>query len=169
MATLESRLIALAQAIGTDIKALKTADGSLSSLNTTAKTSLVSAINEVFTMVGSAGAAINDSATGAATTYSSNKVSADLTAAISALRLELRSGAGAALDTFAELATALGNDPSFAATIATSLGYRVRFDAAQTLTAPQKAQVKANLEFLTVAETGNLDTDLSAAYVTAKA
>lgn len=45
--SLQTRLEALIAAIGPDIKALKTADGTLASLTTTAKTSLVAAINEV--------------------------------------------------------------------------------------------------------------------------
>lgn len=49
------------------------------------------------------------------------------------------------LDTLKELADALGDDPNFATTTATALGNRLRFDAAQTLTAPQKAQAIANL------------------------
>ena len=44
--SLETRIIALAEAIGTDIKDLRTTRGTLSSLSTTAKTNLVAAINE---------------------------------------------------------------------------------------------------------------------------
>ena len=54
-------------------------------------------------------------------------------------------GAGAALDTLAELSSALGNDANFASTVTTALGYRLRFDAAQTLTAGQKTQACTNL------------------------
>lgn len=45
--SLETRIVALAQAIGSDIKTLTQNQGLLSSLNTTAKASLVAAINEV--------------------------------------------------------------------------------------------------------------------------
>lgn len=45
--TLEARVVALAQAIGTDVKTLTTAVGSLGSLTTTAKNNLVAAINEI--------------------------------------------------------------------------------------------------------------------------
>ena len=41
--SLESKLIALATAIGADVKALTLAQGSLSALTTTTKTSLVAA------------------------------------------------------------------------------------------------------------------------------
>ena len=60
--SLETRLVALAQSIGTDIKSLRTTQGTLSSLNTTTKTSLVAAINELMTLIGSAGAVIDDEA-----------------------------------------------------------------------------------------------------------
>lgn len=53
--------------------------------------------------------------------------------------------APAALDTLFELASALGNDPNFANTVSTALGNRLRFDAAQALSAGQKAQALGNL------------------------
>ncbi len=106
--SLETRILALAQGIGGDIQALRSADGTLSSLTTTAQGNLVAAINEV--------KAIADSAGGG------DVSNADLTSAINALRTELRGGAGAALDTFAELEAAINADATFAATIATNLG-----------------------------------------------
>lgn len=174
MATLEQRLIALAEAIGGDIKVARLARGELSSLNTTVKTSLVNAINEVLGIAQAAsggGVSINDSAGDGdtAVTWSANKIHDELAAAISALRSELTAGAGAALDTFAELAAALGDDPNFATTIATGLSNRVRFDAAQTLTAPQQSQARANIGAQSSVDVGNTDRDLVADYNTAKA
>lgn len=67
---------------------------------------------------------------------------ADITAAINALV----AAAPGALDTLNELATALGNDPDFAATVSSALGNRVRVDAAQAFTAVQKGQARANIE-----------------------
>lgn len=144
--SLQTQIVSLAQAIGADIKALKAADGNLSSLSTSAKTSLVAAINELYGLVGSGGVTINDASTTSTTqTWSANKTTLAISAAISALQNTLVNGAGSALDTFKELQDALGNDPSFAATVATSLGNRVRFDAVQTLTAPQQLQALNNL------------------------
>lgn len=57
----------------------------------------------------------------------------------------LSDGAPGTLDTLNELAAALGDDPSFATTIATALGNRVRGDAAQAWSAGQKAQARANI------------------------
>ena len=85
-------------------------------------------------------------------------------------------GAGAALDTLNELAAALGNDPSFAATIATEIANRVRFDAAQTLTSPQQAQARSNIGAASAADVsglitglGTYDRDYAADYTAAKA
>lgn len=171
MATLETRLIALANAIGADIKSLRAADGTLTSLTTTAKGSLVAAINELHGLVSAAGATINDAAgDGNVTeTWSADKIGDSIAAATAALRTELTSGAAAALDTFAELATALGNDPSFAATVATSLSNRVRFDAAQVLDGVQQTQARANIGAAEAAAFGNPDADLVSTYNTAKA
>jgi hypothetical protein len=164
MATLETRLINLASAIGADIKALRIADGDLASLSTTVKTNLVGAINELHAALASAGVAINDAAGDGATTvvWSANKVFDEIALAISTLRNDLTGGAGAALDTFAELAAALNNDASFAATVATSLANRVRFDAAQSLTLVQQQQACANIGI------GDPDADILATYTAAK-
>jgi hypothetical protein len=147
MATLETRLITLAQAIGADIKALTAKQGDLTALGTTAKTSLVAAINEINSALAGAGAVIDDAATNGATTvtWSADKIFDTIEAAKSAVKSDLTAGASTALDTLNELATALGNDPSFAATIATELTNRVRFDAAQTLTLTQQQQACANI------------------------
>ena len=161
--TLEARVVALAQAIGTDVKTLTTAVGSLAGLTTTAKNNLVAAINEIAQAAASA-TGIDDGVTSGASTWSSNKINTEITGAIS----DLVGGAGTALDTLKELADALGNDPSFAATIATQIANRVRFDDVQVLTAPQKAQACDNIGAASLVATGDLDRDFAAAYTAAK-
>ena len=162
---MEQRLIAIATAMGNDVKVARLARGELSALSTTAKTSLVESINEIFGLLSSAGVAINDTAgnSDSDVTWSADKIFDTIESAKQALKNELVNGAAAALDTFSELSAALGNDPNFATTIATGLGNRVRFDAAQTLTALQKTQACANLGI------GEPDTDFLAAYNLAKA
>ena len=169
--TLEARVVALAQAIGTDVKTLTTAVGSLSALNTTTKTSLVAAINELLTRIGSAGAAINDGAGNGNTTvtWSADKIHDTIEAAKLAVKNDLTAGAAAALDTLSELAAALNNDPAFAATIAAEIANRVRFDAAQTLTQPQMARARANIGAQSAAAIGDPDRNLVADYTAAKA
>lgn len=176
MATLAQRLQDLATAIGTDVKTLRTfltgsATGDLSGLNTTAKQSIIAALNEVraqaIAAANAGGAQISDAAPGTGTVYSSQHVEDRITAAIQALQ---GAAVPAALDTLKELADAIGDDANYAATVATAMGLRVRVDAAQAFTAPQKAQARSNIGAdVTSAETGNLDQDLVAAYNTAKA
>ena len=78
-------------------------------------------------------------------------------------------GAGAALDTLNELADALNNDPNFAATIATEIANRVRYDAAQALSEPQKAQARVNIGAQAASDVGDTDRDFVGDYNTAKA
>ena len=172
--TLEQRLIQLAQAIGADIKALNIAQGALTDLDTTTKTSLVAAVNELKGIVdglSGGGAVINDAAGDGDTTvtWSADRIFDAIAAASAALKNELTNGAGAALDTLKELADALGNDPSFAATIAAEIANRVRYDAAQALSAPQQAQARDNIGALGAVEIGNPDHDFVADYTAAKA
>ena len=172
--TLEQRLILLAQAIGADIKTLTVAQGSLTSLTTTAKSNLVAAINELKSItdgLAGGGAAINDAAGDGDTTvtWSADKIFDSIAAASAALKNELTNGAGAALDTLAELADALGNDPSFAATIAGEIANRVRYDAAQALSAPQQVQARTNIGAQAAADVGDTDHNFVADYNTAKA
>lgn len=158
---LETRIVALAQAVGADIKSLKADVGSVSSLATTNKTNVVAAINELLTLI----VTINDLAGDGATTvtWSANKIFDAIEAAKAAVKNELTAGAGSALDTLSELAAALGNDPSFAANIASAIAARVRYDAAQTLTTGQKLQACENIGI------GNPDRDFVYEYGVAKA
>ena len=172
--TLEQRLIALAQAMGADVKALLAAQGSLSALTTTAKASLVAAVNELKTAVDAAagsGLSIDDGAGDGATgvTWSADKIFDAIEAAKTAVKNDLTAGAAAALDTLSELAAALNNDPAFAATIAAEIANRVRYDAAQTLTAPQQTQARANIGAQSAGAIGDPDHDIVADYTAAKA
>jgi hypothetical protein len=171
---LEQRLILLAQAIGADIKALNISQGALIDLNTTTKTSLVAAVNELKGLIdglSGGGSVIDDGAGDGATTvtWSANKIFDAIADASAALKNELTNGAGAALDTLAELAAALGNDPTFAATIASEIANRVRYDAAQALGAPQQAQARSNIGAQAAAAVGDTDHDFVADYTAAKA
>ena len=163
--SLETQIIALAQAIGADIKDVRAKQGDLTSLTTVAKGNLVAAINELKAALGSAGAAIDDDATNGATTvtWSADKIFDTIEAAKLAVKSDLTNGADAALDTLSELAAALGNDPSFAATMATALTNRVRYDAVQTLTAPQQLQACSNIGV------GDPERNFATDYATAKA
>lgn len=165
MATRAERIKLALQAIGADIKALKIADGDLSSLTTTNKTNLVDAINELKVLTDQpSGAQIDDLATDGATNvvWSADKVYDAILEAKNAVKDDLTNGAGAALDTLKELADALDNNPSFATDIATALTKRVRVDAIQSFTAAEKKQGCENLGI------GDPDYDFVADYTAAK-
>ena len=179
MATLEQRIIALAQAIGTDVKDIRTKNGDLTALNTSTKLSLVAAINELkgsIDAIGGSAAGINDAAGNGdtAVTWSADKIFDSIEAAKTAVRDSILGGASAALDTLQELAGALGNDPALAATISADLAKRVRFDAAQVLTASERQQARDNIQAAAAADLtalsnaiGNPDFDFAATYQTA--
>lgn len=81
--TLEQRITLLAQGIAADIKSLNANQGNIASLTTTAKGSLVAAINELKTLVAGA-SSINDSAASNSTTatYSANKITGLIASAV---------------------------------------------------------------------------------------
>ena len=154
--TLETGIIALAEAVGTDVKALNIKIGNLTQLTTTAKSNLVDAINEAI----ASGVAIDDDAGLGDTdvTWSANKTVTAIQAAVEALV----DGAPAALDTLNKLAAALGNDENLAQTMITQINNRVRFDEAQVLTVEQQLTACTNIGV------GNPTRDFVADYVAAK-
>ena len=160
--SLATNLTNLATRVATEVKALRTLingnAGDLTSLTTTAKGNLVLAVNELksaITALPPTGASINDAATASGTTWSSSKISTEIGAALSGVL----AGAPGALDTLNEIAAAIGNDSNFAGTLTLALGNRVRFDAAQALTAPQKTQALANIGAIAAADVGDTATN----------
>lgn len=165
--TLQTRLSDLITAIGTDIKGLLTTRGTMASLTTTEKTNLVGALNELKDLIdgiSGGGAEIDDDNTASGTTWSSSKISTQISAAITALV----DGAPGALDTLNEIAEQLGDDESAISGLLTAVGNRVSYADAQSLDATQKAQANANIGSLSLANAGDPDTDLVALYTTAK-
>lgn len=168
MATLATRLTDLATRIATEAKALRTLingnAADLTALTTTAKSNLVAALNELKGLIDGLvlGDVINDAATNTSDTWSSQKISDSISTAISVLT----SGAPAALNTLDELAAALGDDANAITAITTALGARLRFDASQTLTAPEKVQANANLGAASLVDTGTLDTNFVTVFET---
>lgn len=159
--SLQVRLANLVTAVGTDIKSLTGKIGTLSSLTTTAKTDLVSAVNEVKASVGSAGAQINDTTASGTTVYSSNKTNSVVSSAVAALV----NGAPAAFDTLKEISDQLAADEAGTATM---FANRLRVDASQGLTSQQQQFGRDNLSVYSQAQLGDPETDLVALYTTAK-
>lgn len=164
----QTRLQDLTTRVATELKSHLTLingnAGDLSALTTTAKANLVAALNELKADVDAAaqsgGASISDASTSTSSVWSSQKVSDTITSAVSALI----DGAPEAVNTLNELAAALGDDANFASTVTTALSHRVRVDAVQAFTEPEKAQGRDNLGAVSAAAIGNPDVDLVATF-----
>lgn len=162
--SLETKISALAQYIAADLKGIANKQGDLTSLTTAQKSNLVEALNEIHALASVEGLTINDLA-GAGVTdvaWSAGKIYSAIEEAKAAVTNSLVNGASAVLDTLSELSAALNNDPNFAATLATEIANRVRYDSAQTLDTAQKLQACQNIGI------GNPEVDLVAIYTAAK-
>ena len=143
--------------------------GTLASLTTTAKSNLVAALNEVQASVSSMDltSLINDAAVAGVVdkTFSADRILSLVANSIS----NLVGSSPTALDTLRELAAALGDNPNFATTIATSLGNRVRVDAVQTFTALEQDQARSNINAASTASVTVAKAAADAAQATADA
>jgi hypothetical protein len=170
--TLEVNLADLTQDISNVIKSVRMQiDGnskSLAGLTTIAKSNLVAAVNELAARIDQAaqsgGATINDSAAGSSTTYSGNKIDANIATARASLKAEiLGPDIAAAYDTLVELYNKMQSgdaaDQAGIANLATALGSRLRFDEAQTLTAAQQAQARTNIGAQDASKIGDTSRD----------
>ena len=140
--SLLTRITALINSIATDIKDVYAKIGNLSSLQTTTKSSLVGAINEIKS---SGGLQINDSTPSVSTTFSGTAIDSKIATAKTEVKNEILGGASAAYDTLQEIQAQMEADDTAAASLTTAVGQRP-----------------------TYTETGNLETDLVAIYNTAK-
>ena len=141
--SLLTRITALINSIATDIKDVYAKIGNLSSLQTTTKSSLVGAINEI---KASGVLQINDSTPSASTTFSGTAIDSKIATAKTEVKNEILGGASAAYDTLKEIQAQMEADDTAAASLTTAVGQRP-----------------------TYTETGDLDTDLVQLYNTAKA
>lgn len=170
MATLQVRLQDAMTRIATECKSIRTLvngnNANLSTLLTTNKTNLVSAINEVKgladSLAAAGGATINDEAAISTTqTWSITKIGAEIDAAKTAVRNQILNGAGAAYDTLAEIQAILENETTGVTALTTALAKRVRVDtAAQGLTTTEQGNARTNIGAQAAADIGNPDTNL---------
>jgi cell division septum initiation protein DivIVA len=158
--------------VATEAKALRTLingnSPDLSALQTTAKGNLVAAINELVASVGGAGASIDDTKTTTSSVWSSSKVSAEIVSQASATMTQILGGAQEAYDTLKEIKDFIdasqSTDADSISQILAALANRLRFDAAQTLTQPQQAQARANIDAASASAVGNTDADFVAVF-----
>ncbi|WP_299381659.1 hypothetical protein [uncultured Kiloniella sp.] len=146
--------------VATEINLIRTERGSLASLTTTDKASIVAALNEVKTIAISAastgGADVNDLATNTSDVWSSSKVNSEITNAVSAAVTGLVNGADGAMDTLKELSDAITSNDGDLSGILTSLSERVRTDtASQGLSDLQKTNARTNISAVSAADVGN--------------
>jgi hypothetical protein len=156
--SLQTNIDALATRIATEFKTVRSTLGSNGNLTTTAKATLVDAINELKTAIASA-TSVNDAVTNTTMTYSSSKIVALLSALEASIKNDIIGGASSAYDTLLELQTAIQSDNTQISALLTAVGNRLRFDAAQTLTEPQKQQARDNIDVYSKAEIGNVATN----------
>lgn len=126
---------------------LKSNQGDLTKLNTTDKTSLVNALNELKTLIGNQ-TSINDSQNTTANTWSATKISNEITTAIT----NLINGADVSSDTLKELADKI-------TALAQADNGLVSANQAQSFNAQQKAQARANIDVYSKAEIGDINTN----------
>lgn len=151
MALLQDNLNALVTQIGTDMGLVKD--------DIAAALAAIAALPSVASL-------INDAAGAGATdkTWSADKLvsefAATITAAVAQAKTEIVDGAPAAYNTLLEIANYISTDQTQAAAILLALDNRVRFDAAQTLSAAEQEQAQANI--------GVTGAGLLAAYIAAR-
>ena len=157
--SLATRIESLVIRVAQEFNDVRAKTGNLANLTTTDKSNLVVAINELQAAVAASGA-IDDAQITTTTTYSSSKI----VALLDALKAEILGGADAAYDTLVEIQQLLQNGTSGLDALLAAVNNRVRFDAAQTLTAPEQAQARNNIGAVAASDVGDTDTDFVAVF-----
>ena len=154
------------------VLAIREAQGQRAALATTDKDSLVDAINEVVTNLTNLRAVvegkteINDSAITGTNVWSALKTSNSISEGLASLKSELLGGAGADYDTLMEVVNLINQNKGAIEALETVAAGHVRFNAAQSLTATEKAQARSNIgapSFDDVADAKKAGTDATSA------
>lgn len=140
---LTSRVTAAEGTANTNKGDVTTLKGQVSTLQTTVS-ELESAVDTLEGQIASS-TNINDETPSSTTTYSSNKINSEITAAKQAVKTELLGGAGEAYDTLKELADLIQTNGSAIDALEALAAGHVKFDGAQTLTEEQKTQARTNI------------------------
>jgi hypothetical protein len=162
--------------VATEFKSLRGTLGVNANLTTSVKSTLVGAINEVNAKPsgGGGGAPIADGTVATTSTYSSSKIVTLVQEGGAQVKADILGGTLATdLDSLLEVIALVnkndGEGDSATAANTTALGVRLRFDAAQSLTAGQKTQGQANLGVYGTADIGDPTTNFVTAFEAALA
>ena len=157
--SLATRIESLVIRVAQEFNDVRAKTGDLANLTTTDKSNLVAAINELKAAVVSS-SEIDDANIAISSTYSSSKI----VTLLDALKSEILGGADAAYDTLLEIQQLLQNGTTGLDALLAAVNNRVRFDAAQTLSAPEQAQARSNIGAVAVSDVGGTDTDFVAVF-----
>ena len=157
--SLATRIESLVIRVAQEFNDVRTKAGNLANLTTTDKSNLVAAINELKAAVVSS-SEIDDANIAISSTYSSSKI----VTLLDALKSEILGGADAAYDTLLEIQQLLQNGTTGLDALLAAVNNRVRFDAAQTLSAPEQAQARSNIGAVAASDVGDTDTDFVAVF-----
>ena len=157
--SLATRIESLVIRVAQEFNDVRAKTGNLANLTTTDKSNLVAAINELKAAVVSS-AVIDDAQVATTSTYSSSKI----VTLLDALKSEILGGADAAYDTLLEIQQLLQNGTTGLDALLAAVNNRVRFDAAQTLSAPEQAQARSNIGAVAASDVGDTDTDFVAVF-----
>lgn len=144
-------LVALTLAIRERCNSLASNQGALTSLTTTAKASLVAAINELVTSLATVKSdlasktEIDDTVTTTTNVWSAKKTADAISESATKVKNDLLGGAGTAYDTLKELADLIETNKDAITALQNLAAGHVKFDAAQSLTEAQKKQARDNI------------------------
>lgn len=144
-------LVALTLAIRERCNSLANNQGALTSLTTTAKATLVAAINELVTSLATVKSdlasktEINDTATTTTNVWSAKKTADAISESATKVKNDLLGGAGAAYDTLKELADLIETNKDAITALQNLAAGHVKFNTAQSLTDVQKKQARDNI------------------------
>ena len=162
--SLASRIESLVIRVAQEFIDVRAKTGNLGLLATEDKSNLVAAINELKSAVTSS-SGIDDGHVSTSTTYSSSKI----VGLLDALKTEILGGADAAYDTLLEIQELLTSGSTGLDALLAAVNNRVRFDAAQSLTSQEQAQVRTNIGAVASTDIGETETDFTAVFEAALA
>lgn len=166
--SLQNRIESLVLRLAAEFKTIYGQVGTLANLSTTDKINLVSAINELrlqIETVDGKTVIVDANSASISTTFSASKI----TSLLDALKADLLGGADAAFDTLKELQDAIQSDQTGIAALLAAVNARVRFDAAQALTAEEQIQARNNIGAMSATAVGDPETDFVAIFESALA